>query len=364
MEENVNIYFDESGNTGESLGDLDQPLFSLASINMDDETAEALISNYKHSSEPELKFSKLKRSQNGRIRICGLLKELLPFSENIFVSLVHKQFMTVSKIVDVLLESLYWDMGIDFYKDGRAKATALMYFYCMPTFCGQVLFDSLLNKFVGMIRNTSEESINDFYRVLGDMVTASVDIEFRDSIHELRQSDAIVREILQRKEIALLEPMIPAYVAHCHYWGDTLGTYFHAISDDSKPLQAAMEDLKFISAETNEFREVYFGGKKYSYPLKMASLEFADSKSICQLQIVDVLAGSLNHAYKTAILQGKDDSFSKQIHEIVDRHFLKFAIWPPKWNSIPEIRDELNESNQTPFPVDAVTERLFRTGSG
>lgn len=63
------IYFDESGNTGRQLADLDQPLFILGSCDFSAEECEQLLRPLRSRQAPEIHFKKLRKSGRGQDRI-------------------------------------------------------------------------------------------------------------------------------------------------------------------------------------------------------------------------------------------------------------------------------------------------------
>lgn len=98
------VAFDESGNTGGDLLSAHQPYYALASIGGSPDVvgglAEALPD---HSGEP--KYGRLRKSMKGRALIVDIVREAASQGlGKIFV--VHKRFMVVAKIVDILVETL------------------------------------------------------------------------------------------------------------------------------------------------------------------------------------------------------------------------------------------------------------------
>jgi hypothetical protein len=60
--------------------------------------------------------------------------------------------MVVTKVVDVLVETMAYRDGIDLYKNGVNIATANLHYYGMPAFCGKERSRQFLDAFVAMIR--------------------------------------------------------------------------------------------------------------------------------------------------------------------------------------------------------------------
>lgn len=60
----MHLFCDESGNTGVDLLNADQPLFSLASTNLDSERAAALVRPLRRQKQVEAKYTKLRGSKD------------------------------------------------------------------------------------------------------------------------------------------------------------------------------------------------------------------------------------------------------------------------------------------------------------
>src|SRR5207249_11198249 len=105
-----------------NLLDPDQPVFVLASVQLSSSSATALIGSRPH----ELKFANLKRSQTGQRRIIELLDSSVLTEDRVILSGFHKPFMAVTKLVDLLVEPLFYAKGIDLYERGGNLAMANM----------------------------------------------------------------------------------------------------------------------------------------------------------------------------------------------------------------------------------------------
>ena len=71
------IYFDESGNTGSNLIDLDQPVFTLASCIFSKEISEELLKLIDSNSIYEVHFKNLRRRKSGQDAIIRLMSSKL-----------------------------------------------------------------------------------------------------------------------------------------------------------------------------------------------------------------------------------------------------------------------------------------------
>lgn len=92
------VAFDESGNTGDNLLDRSQPIYTLASIQLAEDDAEALIDEAVPSRDGELKYSSLRRSRVGREAIVRILGSDLMKPGRARVTAMHKPFSTVGVV--------------------------------------------------------------------------------------------------------------------------------------------------------------------------------------------------------------------------------------------------------------------------
>jgi hypothetical protein len=72
--EMTTIYFDESGNTGRQLADLDQPLFILGSCDFNAEECEQLLRPLRSRQALEIHFKKLRKTGRGQDRVIELFR--------------------------------------------------------------------------------------------------------------------------------------------------------------------------------------------------------------------------------------------------------------------------------------------------
>ena len=114
-----NIFIDECGYTGEDLFNEDQPVFVLSSTNLSEDVCQDLKG--KHFSKvnaQELKHSRLAKNFNQQKMVINLLHDLAAHSESVKFAIAHKRYILVTKIVDILIEPMAYEDGLDFYKNG------------------------------------------------------------------------------------------------------------------------------------------------------------------------------------------------------------------------------------------------------
>ena len=150
------VAFDESGNTGADLLNDQQAVFVLASSNLTQLEADRLLKIVHAHQTKEAKFTALKKSNSGKKRIIEFVKQSIPYQKRIKITFYHKRYMVITKIVDIIIETMLKADGIDLYKDGANIAMSNMHYYCMDSFCGKERADEMYKSFVKMVRTQNQ----------------------------------------------------------------------------------------------------------------------------------------------------------------------------------------------------------------
>ena len=322
------IAFDESGNTGADLLNVQQPVFVLASANLDKEEAEDLLSCVYTQQAREAKFINLKKSNSGKKKIITFLEKVKNKKQTIKTFFFHKRYMVVTKIVDVLIETLAFRDGIDLYKDGMNIALANLHYCCMPVFCGTDRTQELYAAFVNMIRTQDNPSIDRFFYAAWQVYSACYDEKYQSSLAPILASEELIHEILRDTTSRLLDPAIPAFFSLCANWGDELEEYFDVLHDKSKPIFQEKDTLELLMLKEIPFKEIGYDRRKHGFPLKANGINFGDSKHDPRLQVVDLIASSSSYWANGLALENTDDEFWKQLDEIDIEDFKMNALWP------------------------------------
>jgi hypothetical protein len=151
---NAQVGFDESGNTGQDLLNLAQPVYALASVHLPETEARELL----RGGDGEPHFVKCKRSSRGRAQIMEILTSPAFTPASVKVSVMHKSFMLTSKLVDLLIEPVLRSFGVDMYSNGAHLATSNLLHTIWPVFAPKA-FAELQSKFVAMFRYRRGEDV-------------------------------------------------------------------------------------------------------------------------------------------------------------------------------------------------------------
>jgi hypothetical protein len=316
------VAFDESGNSGAHLLDAAQPVFVLASVQFDTDMAADIVGQ----QLSELKFAKLKRSRSGRRKILNLLNAPELSEKRVLVSAVHKPFMAITKLVDLLVEPLFWEKGIDLYQRGQNLAMANMLYCCMPAFIGRNQFRCLLVAFGKMVRFPSTEHIDLFYQILRAAYDHLSDNTFRDDIGMLLLTRPYAEAHCAGWDGTDLDPAIPQFVQHARSWTERLGVMFSIVHDASKPLM--QEQFVLEAMMSNEVPiTIGYDRRKAVFPISANGIKFEDSSTFPQIQIADVVASSAAYCLRLAS-QGSLDLFAGDLLKTPALRNFSGLVWP------------------------------------
>lgn len=309
------IYCDEAGNTGANLLDPEQPFFILASNDFSEEEATALLDYVRSAQGGEPKFSTLRRRPESIARLIRFLSDPRLNKDRVCISVFHKRYMIVTKLVDLIAETLIHKIGGDLYERGGNIAMSNLLYYCMPTFCGEVTTDTFLQAFVNLIRHGPEEAKDAFYVAGRQMVDASVNESFKKYLIYFTEP-ALYDSWYHGFDSSHLDPAIPALFHQIVVWGARKTSRFDVLHDHSKPILASAETFALMMAGLGEESQtIGTDRRKIIFPLRATSLSQGDSTAYPQLQVADLCAGALNHFYKCHAT-GQSDDLSKAVEAL------------------------------------------------
>ncbi len=347
------IYCDEAGNSGENLLDPHQPAFALASNDLTlAEASEALTAiHLPRSVEP--KFKVLKKTATGIRSLKRLLRDPSLTPERVIVTVFDKRYMVVTKLVDLVAETLMHHSGIDLYERGANIAMSNMLYYCMPAFCGTDATDRFLGAFVTMMRARTPESIDAYYTAGAELAKASKDEEFRRDLFPLVERRLFHDWFDGIGELSL-DPAIPSLFQHMAIWSARKPERFQVLHDSSKPVLASEAQFRAMMAQGDEMsRTIGYDRRRFSFPLRASSLEQANSREHPSIQVADICAGAIVHFMKARLSQSFDELAEFVRDEWLDR--VVDAIAPTAEVSPAQLgTDEMGGTN----PVDEMVQHL------
>jgi hypothetical protein len=351
------IFFDEAGNTGAALVDPAQPVFVLASVDYTPDEAGELLSIVHTPQAKEAKFTSLRKSAAGRRRLLDFIRSPLLTPSRAKTMVTHKRYMVVSKLVDIIEETLAHEAGIDLYERGANIALANLHFYVTPTFCGVERFDEWLASFVEMVRAPTADSKNRFFSATWALHDNSSSKKHESSFGPYLYAEKVIDDILHGVSHLNLDPAIPSFFLHCIQWGKQIGGEFLAIHDASKPMAAHHADFESMMDKTIEPALIGYDRRKFEFPLKATGLQFADSRDHLSLQVADLIAGAT--AYRaSAVARSADDELSLALRDAEVDRLLFNVLWPSP-DVTPQAlgTEEVGGINATEYMTNALAKR-------
>jgi hypothetical protein len=320
------VYFDEAGNTGAALLDSSQPVFVLASVDYTNDECAELLSMLQTPQAKEVKFSTMRKSASGRKKLIEFIRSSIHQPSRVKISVLHKRYMAVGKIVDIINEPLARISGVDIYEHGVNIGLTNIHYFCTPLFCGIDQFEKFLDSFIRMIRTRTPDSNRQFFDAVRDLHLNCSNEDYKDLLEPYLYSERIVDSILSEITYQHLDPATTSFFAHCVEWGKQKGDFL-AIHDDSKPMAAEYDNLKAMMDRAIEPAVIGYGRRKFKFPLKASEIQFANSKETLAIQVADLFA-SATYYYASAIAKSDMNDFSTELERAdIDRFFF-LNLWP------------------------------------
>ncbi|ENQ8703503.1 DUF3800 domain-containing protein [Vibrio harveyi] len=357
------LYMDESGNTGSNILDDNQTIFTLAACKFDENQAKRLLSLLNSKSPKEAHFKVLKRRKAGQDGIVRLLKHSLVSCDTVSIELMHKRYMVVTKIVDLIVEPVLYTEGIDLYENGGNIGLSNLLYMCLPLYCDGVHVEGFYRSFVFMIREQTQESIDRFYQSIELLMESCSDDEFRLEFLFvlLYRTKGYIDESLAGIDKSALDPSIPSLFCQCVTWGKLHPKGFHIVHDDSHAISQKADLYAKFMDWTQDDIEIGYDRRTFTLPLKARSLQFGDSTQYPQLQVADIIASSVAY-WAAGIASGEtEDYFFKELDGLnLNRLLTPNVIWPTQKVTPKELGTVHNGGLNT---ADTVAEFLKAAGT-
>jgi hypothetical protein len=323
------VCFDESGNTGQDLLNEDQPVFVLASTRLNADDGLAIARDLAGVRAAEAKFSKLRKTEAGCRRILKMFEDPRLSPDSVRITIYHKSFMITTKIVDTIVETFHYDHGIDLYENAANLGLANLLHMVMPVFCGADEFRELQVRFVDMVRRKSDLTIDAFYAQVDLLRRTNTDAEFSSCLSMLAATRSVVHEAIHDMDPTALDPAIPAFVEQAAQWTATIGTPFELVHDESTALDVDQHRMALLMSVKEEPRVFDYMGTRCAFPIQATGIRLADSRCMPQLQVADVIAGSIARLMR-ARARRTPDGFADDLARSGLVRLISGGVWPDR----------------------------------
>ena len=287
------IYCDEAGFTGDNMLDTDQPMFTYASVAMDQTEARDLIVRIRqrhHIQARELKGAQLAKSPAGRAVILETLQQM---RGRYLVTAYDKKLSLAGKFFEYVFEPVLKRNSTLFYENDFHKfITTLVY---MTFRCNEEPIVQIITQFEQFMRSLNPQ---DAPIIFGGKTS---DIDMREPLTDIAYFIDGYRNIILQESAHVgdwvLDLTTTALWNHLAHWGDCFDI-LQVLCDDSKPLRDFAPILD-VMVNRPDKKRVTICGKDRPLTFNMARpVEFGSSLEEPGLQLADVASSALLQARK------------------------------------------------------------------
>lgn len=299
-----NIYFDESGYTGNNLLHPQQKYFAYASVATDDTEAqsfvERLIRDYGIQGG-ELKGSRLIKFARGRKAIDEIFTH---FDGRIKISISDKKFALACKFHEYIFEPCYSSINSLFYNLGFHRFIAnVLYMEFLARGAGA---EEIFREFESLMRTRCETSLDKIFASSINDGNSPILIQIREfaqcRAEDIRaELEGLVGEGSGKWILDLTNTSLFTLLAN---WG-IKHDQITAICDHSKPLATEQEIFNSMIGRTERVYSDAFG-ERHPITFNLSGpLQFRDSKNTHGIQLADAIAAAAVH-----VLSGANDDYA------------------------------------------------------
>ncbi|BDQ35121.1 DUF3800 domain-containing protein [Pseudodesulfovibrio portus] len=336
----MRIFIDECGFTGEDLVNNEQPVYTIASLAIEEGYAQKLKKDFfSEVRTDELKHTQLRKRPRNQKFVLQFIDYI--FSEHptdIKVIFNHKKYQLVAKMADFIAETVYYNLGQDFYANGRNIAFCNVFFYGFPAFIGTDDFSHFLNVTNKMFRQREEADYNDFISLL----EVHRNSELSSHINEMLMWDQQEghQGILTLPSKAL-DDTISMELQLMNMWATTSTDKSFELTHDQSGMIAAHKDVWGILTSPDIAETVVGRDSRLMYfPLRVKETKLGDSKNWVGLQLVDLIAGAVTRVANWYAKGQPEDNYAESLNDIID--FNDTSIFSGLWPSTNVTPESLN----------------------
>lgn len=313
----LTLYFDESGFTGENLLSNEQKTFSYASVNITPSEAEALvakiIAKYKIQNG-ELKAVKLIRRDKGKQVILEILEEI---QDKIRISIHDKKFALTAHFFEYVFEPVLAKKSLIFYQQDFHK------YISNALYISLITNDELTNKimiiFEQLMRKKELSHLDEIISLPENSKKNSEALEF---LKKMLIFIDVHKEIIydEIKDLSSWTIDLSQTSLHSLFseWGIE-GSEITAYCDNSKPINESLDWFEHMKGQ----KEIIYSpfelsdGCRAPITYNLKEINMVDSKEYAGVQLADIVATA--------------STYSIQLHQEADEYIEKLrSILIPK----------------------------------
>lgn len=324
----MDVFLDEAGYTGPDLANADQPVFVLASTILSAEEATDLLNAaFGADRQREVKHSRYSKSRRGRAQILDLIRRLDPTSGRATFFPTHKEYILLAYLLDFWIEPLMHQDGFNYYERGQNIAHANVCYITLGSALGMKGRRELLRRFQVMVRDRTTFAYDSFWELLytvvreHELIAKAMDVlVFAEQRLGWRHVIDLPADLLDQGDYALMQTIEFWRAAHPD-------ATFRLIHDTSRQIAEHRARWEAIIHPDNPVANVGQDRRSVAFPLPVSGLELADSQTVPQLQIADVIAGASCALMRWRAL-GSDDDYAAALNDAGLLQAVGGGNWP------------------------------------
>lgn len=347
------LYFDEAGYTGPDLTNQDHPYFTLASIRLNDDEVEKMKKDINYEGwGKEFHFSSMYTNPEGRLMLEQVFAHPFMDTNHVLLSFALKRYCVYANIVNILVETYYYNNGVNLFEGAKNLVLANGMFYFAELHPNKPLIAEFECNFVKMVREPSVESIAAFYRATDKLrLDENTKDGFFDMLSEIPQTIICIKEALSNNKFHI-DLTIPLFSISIQEWYKKTEVKDDVLFDSSEPFyanKAFLESLRDINVPETE---VGYGKQKHVYPLPVGNMGIVKSYEEFGIQLADVFASALNFALTPRT--DKYKQYQDKLKELPIFQNIKLNIAPSSYEFIEERMKETANIDPLEFLCDHV----------
>jgi len=295
LKNHANVYFDESGFTGNKLLDAQQPIFSYASVVIYDEEAKLLVDHiikkYKIQNG-EIKGGKLVKKNKGRRAIDEILTAL---DGKMKVSVSDKKYALAGKFFEYIFEPSLARINSIFYQLDFHKFVSTMLYIELVN--NKSAAEDLFEEFEELMRTGDFDNLKLLFGAnisnrLTQTMVYILTFAQNNKANVVKELDGYLGEGAGKWSLDLTNTSLHTLLSD---WGQTFDT-LTVYCDKSKPLET---DHELLDAMVGRENKVYstFGDERIPITFNLTeSVNLVDSKDYAGVQLADAVAAAFSYA--------------------------------------------------------------------
>lgn len=289
MSDTHTIYFDESGYTGPDFLNPDQPIFTVASVDLEDVAARTLLqTSFPKYRAHEFKFTRILSRPSHRSCLVSFSELLSTISDRAFVYICNKKFAAFAKATDLLIEPMAHDLGLDFYADGFARRYVNMFYHVVHILSGARLYDAIVQWYDRFSRNPTEEGVQPLRSIEStcpEQVRPFMSALVSGAEYYTADNSAI--PLLADNDI-----QATCVLSSLCHWRSRTNREIQIVHDDSSNFFRQLPVWNFVtSSDVKPETITYENSRAITFPLRVDQTRRGNSADSYSLQLCDMIAG-------------------------------------------------------------------------